>query len=134
MTSGDFDVNAGGLRIRVEGLNKTIRALEAAGTASTEMRDLMHKLGMIVVSDARGRVPVEDGTLRRSIRAGRGKTKAVVRAGSRSIPYGGVIHYGWAAHGITGRPFLKDALNARRSAVFNELDKGIGDLLAKAGL
>lgn len=130
----DFDINTGGIRLRVEGLTKTVRALEAAGTASEEMRDLMHKLGMIVVSEARGRVPAESGSLRASIRAGRGKTKAVVRAGSRAVPYAGVIHHGWYAHGIEAAPFLKDALIAKRSSVFNELDQGIGDLLTKAGL
>lgn len=94
----------------------------------------MHQLGMIVVEDARGRVPVEAGALRRSIRAGRGKTKAVVRAGTKAIPYAGVIHYGWYDHGIEGVPFLRDALRAQRSTVFNQLDQGIGDLLKKAGL
>lgn len=132
--SGDFSVTNGDMRLRVHGLTKTIRALEAAGTASSEMRDLMHDIGMIVVRDARNRVPAESGALRKSIRAGRGKTKAVVRAGNKRTPYGPIIHYGARDRGITGVPYVVAALQAQRSTIFSRLDDGISDLLNRAGL
>lgn len=134
MAGKDFTLNSGGLRIRVEGLTKTVRALEKAGTDAGEMRDLMHAIGMTVVQDARSRVPAESGALKRTIRAGRGKTKAVVRAGTKAVPYGGVIHYGWRQHGIQEQPFLKNALIAQRGTVLNQLDDGISALLKNAGL
>lgn len=132
--SEDFSATNGMIQLQVRGLRKTVRALEAAGTASTEMSSLMHELGMIVVHEARNRVPADSGDLRKTIRAGRGKTKAVVRAGTPRTPYGPVIHYGSYTRNIAPQPFVVEALAAKRSQVFGRLDQGIADLLDKAGL
>lgn len=133
MARPDIDYSTGDVRIRVEGLAKTLKALSAAGTASEEMRDLMHSIGNIVVSAAHPPVG-PTGRLAGSVRAGRGKTKAVVRAGGARVPYAGVIHYGWPARGISPQPFLVSALYATRSSVFGALDAGISDLLKQAQL
>lgn len=127
-------VNSDGVRVRVEGLRTTVRALDKAGADATEMRDLMHQLGQIVVSAARPRAPHLSGTLATTIRAGRGKTKAVVRAGGARAPYAGVTHYGWPARSIPAQPFLSDALATQRAAVLRQLDKGLADLLRKHNL
>lgn len=132
--SGDFEFTSGDIRFRVEGLSKTLRALEAAGSASEEMRNLMHTIGMIVVDAGRPNAPVLSGALASTARAGRGKTKAVVRAGGARTPYAGVIHYGWPKRGIRPQPFLVDALQATRGAIFAELDEGIADLLKQSAL
>jgi len=121
----------GDITFKVTGLTKAVRALEKAGTDAGELKDLMHSLGEIVVKEARGRVPSESGALLASIRAGRGKTKSVVRAGGARVPYAGVIHYGWPAHNIKPSNYLTDALNAKRGEVLNRLDEGISELLRK---
>jgi len=127
--AGDLDVTSGPVRLRVEGLGKTLRALSAAGADAEDMRDLMHKLGLVVVEAARPRTPARSGALEGTIRAGRGKTKAVVRAGTARVPYAGVIHYGWPAHNIAPHPYLTDALDASRGEVLSDLDDGITQLL-----
>lgn len=131
---GDFNLDAGDVKVRVEGLSKTLRAMAKAGSDAGEMRDLMHALGMVVVRAAKPRTPVLDGTLQATIRAGRGKTKAVVRAGGARAPYAGVIHYGWPARSIAPSPFLADAIAASRTAILSGLDKGLADLLKKNDL
>ncbi|MFJ2544394.1 hypothetical protein [Microbacterium sp. NPDC087589] len=123
----DLDRIAPGGRIRVEGLRKTIRALDQAGVDVQDMRDLMHSIGMLVVTAATP--PRASGALAGTLRAGRGKTKAVVRAGGARAPYAGVIHYGWPARGIAARPFLTDALSRKRSDVFRALDQGVSQIL-----
>lgn len=125
----DLSYESGGVRVRVDGLRATIRRLNKAGTDAAEMRDLMHALGSIVVDAADA--PNESGTLAGTVRAGRGKTKAVVRAGGARAPYAGVIHYGWPERGIQPRPFLTDALKAQHAAIFDALERGISDLLAR---
>nr|BFF13501.1 hypothetical protein GCM10025699_48040 [Microbacterium flavescens] len=65
--------------VKVEGLNKTIRALRQSGADMQDMKDLMHEIGTLIVNAAQP--PVKSGALAGSIRAGRGATKAVVRAG-----------------------------------------------------
>jgi hypothetical protein len=124
----------GGSRVRIEGLIKATRALRKSGADMQDMSDLMHAIGMTVVLAARPDAPYLSGALQGTIRAGRGKTKAVVRAGSARVPYAGVEHYGWPAHNITARPFLSDALRAEQAQIFDQLDRGLMAVLAKNGL
>lgn len=124
----------GTTHFRIEGLGKTMRALSQAGADAEDMRDAMFRLGGIVVQAARPRAPFETGRLSSTIRAGRGKTKAVVRAGGARTPYAGVIHYGWPARNIEPQPFLVDALNATRGRIFDALDDELSALLKKSNL
>lgn len=122
-----------GVSVKVEGLNRVLRKLSAAGTDAQNMRGLMQELGGMVIS--RANVPRRTGRLAASLRPGRGKTKAVVRAGYESrIPYAGRIHYGDPRPGIVGQPFLTTALQQARPSVFEALEAGIDDLLKKNNL
>jgi hypothetical protein len=122
----------GGVRVRVEGLRRTLRSLSKAGADANDMRDLMHELGELVIEGAD--VPEDSGALASTLRAGRGKTKAVVRAGTAKVPYAGVVHYGWPARNIAPHPFLTDSLKARHEQIFSALERGIDELLAKNDL
>lgn len=132
--SADISLSEGGVSLRVTGLNRALRALASAGADAADMRDLMHSIGENVARTARARTPVRTGALRASIRAGRGKTKAVVRAGYKHIPYGPVIHYGWPARRIPARPFLAEAVRARHGDVVRQLADGIQTILDKNNL
>lgn len=122
----------GGVRVRIDGLNRVVRRLNQAGADAEDMRDLMHSLGEIVIQGARP--PRRTGRLAGDMRAGRGKTKAVVRAGRAGIPYAGVIHYGWPKRGIRPQPFLTTALQQRHQQVFTALENGINRILQANGL
>lgn len=133
MAGDTIEYREGGVRVRVEGLNRVVRKLNAAGADAENMRGLMHSLGEIIISGAR--VPHRTGRLAGNLRAGRGKTKAVVRAGGARVPYAGRIHYGDPTpDGIIGQPFLTDALQAKHAQVFEALERGIDQLLADNGL
>lgn len=129
----DLQYNSGGVSVRVDGLRKTVSRLNKAGTDAQDMKDLMHSLGEIVV---KGATPPHGatGALAKSIRAGRGKTKAVIRAGGKAAPYSAVIHYGWPARHIAAQPFLTDALTLRHEQIYAALESGIDSLLAKNDL
>lgn len=118
-----------GVTIQTRGLSKMSRALKKAGQDSENMRDLMHKLGMIVVEEARTLVPVASGRIRDSIRAGRGATKAVVRAGYKNMPYAPVIHYG----GENPNPFMLDALVNKRQEVIDTYEDEFLRMLSNNG-
>jgi hypothetical protein len=132
MATGDFEIAQGDVRLKVEGLSRTIRALSKAGADAQDMKDLMHRIGNLVVRAAK--VPVLTGRLSGTVRAGRGKTKAVVRAGGARTPYAGVVHYGWPARNIEPNEFLVEALNRERSDVLQALDAGLDELLRKNNL
>lgn len=123
---------SGNVEVRVEGLNRTIRALSKAGADAQEMKALMHSIGMLVVNAAV--IPNRTGRLEASVRAGKGKTKAVVRAGGARVPYAGVIHYGWPARNIAPNEFLRIALQRQQQAVLGTLNAGLDDLLRKNNL
>lgn len=130
----DFEGAAGDVRVRIDGIRRAVRALEKAGADVQDMRDLMHSMGEIVAQRGRSTAPVLTGRLRGNIRAGRGKTKAVVRAGGAAVPYAPIIEYGWPRRGITARPFLTMALQQTLPQVLNEFEKGLQTLLKKNGL
>lgn len=134
MAGDETTAGQGPLRVRVQGLNKVVRALRRSGADLGEMAALMHALGTTVVLAARPKTPYLSGAVQNTIRAGRGKTKAVVRAGSARTPYTGVLHYGWPAHHITPHPFLTDALRQEQPDIYDQLDRGIMAILARAGL
>lgn len=123
-----------GVTLKTEGLAKASRALARAGDYAEDQRDLMHAIGQVVVDEAKALVPVRSGALRDAIRAGRGKTKAVVRAGFRRVPYAPVIHYGWADHNIEPQPYMLQALANKRAEAFRMYQDGMRALLFKAGL
>ncbi|MGC5584152.1 hypothetical protein [Ornithinimicrobium sp. W1665] len=134
MAVKDVTFSSGGAQVKIEGLRKALRAFEAAGASAEDMKDLMHSIGLIVVATATPNAPTLSGALAGSLRAGRGKTKAVVRAGGARVPYAGVQHYGWPARNIAAKPFLADAVQSTRAKTFAALEDGVGDLLKKQNL
>lgn len=122
----------GNARVRVKGLSRTLRSLERAGADAQDMKNLMHSLGMLVARAAD--IPNRTGRLASTVRAGKGKTKAVVRAGGARAHYGPVVHYGTPDGTVTPNPFLVNALRSQRDHIFRELDRGIDEILRKNDL
>lgn len=122
-----------GATVYVEGLSQVLAKLRAAGDDLEDMRELNHRLGKLVISNARP--PRDSGELAGTLRAGKGKTKAVVRAGYKSRgAHAGVVHYGNPHRGSRSNPFLTDALKRSQRRVLTELVKGIDALLRKNSL
>lgn len=130
--TGDGTFYGDGAVIRVEGLSRVLRRLNKAGVDSTDMKDTMHRIGQAVVNSAQ--VPVRTGRLKSTLRAGKGKTKAVVRMGGARAPYAGVIEYGWRARGITGTGGVSAARDARRDESERMIRDAIEQLLRKNNL
>lgn len=129
---GDIRVQMAGLRVEVKGLTDTLKALDMAGADAQDMRELMHSTGNIIASAARPLAPVKTGRMAATIRAGRGKTKAVIRAGTRSrTPYAGVVHYGWPQKNIRESMFLVRAFEQKRGEALSHIQQGLRDLLRK---
>lgn len=122
-----------GATVHVEGLNEVLKKLRAAEADMQDMSDLMHRIGNIVISNAR--VPRDSGTLAGTLRAGKGKTKAVARAGYKArAPYAGVTHYGTPDGNLRPQPFLTDALKRSQGQVIAEMASGIDLILRKNNL
>lgn len=122
-----------GKTVLVQGVAELNRKLSQAGADFDDMRNLMHSLGLIVI--AHTKVPHKSSELAGTLRAGRGKTKAVVRAGyAVRGAYAGVVHYGDPHRGHHANPFLTDALQRSQGQVITALTSGIDDILKKNNL
>jgi len=120
--------------IKVEGLRETVRSLERFGLEASEPKQAMHKIGELVASRARQLAPRLTGTLAGTIKAGRAKAKATVRAGSARAPYAGPIHWGWPARNIAAQPFLVDALEQEHDNIIRLLESEMTRLIRKLDL
>ena len=116
-----------GTVVRVEGLSKLNRGLRKAGVDVQRMNDVMHAIGQAVVDSAS--VPIRTGRLKNTLRAGNGRTKAVVRMGGARAPYAGVIEYGWRARGISGSMAVNRARDGRKAESQRMIREGIDQIL-----
>lgn len=117
----------------VKGLRQAVRALQKAGADASDLTELMYAIGEMVVRATQPPI----GPTRRlagSVRAGRSKNKAVVRAGGARVPYAGPIHFGWPARNIKPQPFLTKTAEEKQPEAVRMIDQGMGDLLRKNGL
>jgi len=124
-----------GRQVSVEGARELRKALKTVGDeAKAGLKDVNLEVAEIVARAAVTKVPARSGALRETVRAAGAQTRASVKAGFKKVPYAGVIHFGWPARGILPRPFLYDALDARRDEVMDAYTDGMADLIKKNGL
>ena len=109
--------------VKLKGEAELRARLRAAAKADFKAANL--EAAEVVKGDAVSRAPVLSGRLQGSIRAAATAKAGIIRAGWRSVPYVGVIHFGWARHSITPNPFLYDALDARRDEVLEVYEKRV---------
>lgn len=120
--------------VRVEGLNKTVKALQQVGV---EIADLKETFSGIAAQGARlasSFAPSRSGLLRATIRGNKAKNKAVVLAGGARTPYAGAINYGWKARGIEPALFMQKADRELAGSVPGLLEDGLNAAIRKAGL
>ncbi|MEM9521560.1 MAG: HK97 gp10 family phage protein [Actinomycetota bacterium] len=109
-------------------LRRQLRQIEG-GIADLKV---VHKAAAQVVERrAVAIVPRRSGRLAADIRSAGQASGGVVRAGRKSVPYAGPIHFGWSARNISPQPFLYDALDDRRSEVLDAYDKHVAAVIRK---
>jgi len=94
----------------VVGQRRFVATMRKAGADMDELKDVNAQAARVALPAVQSLVPRRTGTLAGSIRAGATKRAGVVRAGRKSVPYAGVINYGWPAHHITGRLFANNGV------------------------
>lgn len=122
------------IRTTVRGSRKVQRRLESLDLKIKDLSDAWDDIGDRVVRDARPLTPVLTGKLLSTLRAGGGKSKAVVRAGNnRMPPYGPIQHYG-GYNNIEGKYFLSRALSKNVPYITGRIDDEIEHLIRTSGL
>lgn len=117
--------------VKVEGLRELRKSLKAANTDFADLKAAGLEAAQPVLKESKTLVPVLSGALEQTLRASGQATGAVVRAGYKSVPYAGVIHFGAPARNIAPRPFLYDALDRRQSEVVAIYEQRVNDITKK---
>lgn len=95
--------------VQVEGARELRSTLRKAGEDVGDLKDANAEVAAMVAAAAAARAPHRSGALASSVRGNRALSSAVVKVGRASVPYAGVVHWGWPARNITAQPFAVDA-------------------------
>ena len=117
--------------VEVEGLRDLRKALKTANVGFADLKAAGLEAAQPVLEQSKTLVPVLSGALEQSLRAAGQARGAVVRAGFKSVPYAGVIHFGSPSRNIPARPYLYDALDRRQSEVVAIYEKRVNDIAKK---
>ena len=127
--------------IKVEGLQETIKNLQALGADKTQIQDANYQAALTLIRRAKPLVPVRTGRLLASLKPGRTTMYAVARAGLASVPYANPIHWGWFRDKKTGvnrnvlpQPFFGKALGYSKDQIIADYNRNMQQLIDKHGL
>lgn len=119
--------------VKVEGLNKLLRELHAAGVDLADLKTAMQSVAREGAVIAAGLAPRRSGRMADSIRPTGGRTKAIVTAGRKSIPYTGRVNYS-EGFSKTGYHFMQRTSEILSHTAPETLEKAIIKLLRDKGL
>lgn len=135
----DIDFSNGDFTLRVEGLRKFARDMNAAGVDAEDIKEVMYAAGEIVARRATWLAPYRTGKLRNDMRVSKAKTKAAVKVGGARVPYARFVYFGKynATKGglyQSANPFIYEALSQTRGQVLSIIENGIEDILVNNDL
>jgi hypothetical protein len=120
--------------VRIDGLNAVVRGLIAIGFEVDDLKDSFSAIAARGARAAAQFAPKRLGTLAGDVRGSRARSKAVITAGRKSVPYAGPINYGWAAHNITANGFMQKADKVIQPWALKQLERDINRQIARRGL
>jgi hypothetical protein len=121
-----------GVTIRIDGLRAVDRDLSRTNVKLSDLdfRGIANEGMRLAASFA----PARSGRLKRSFRASKSKNKATIRAGLKSVPYAGVINYGWPRRNIKRQGFMQKADRILRRRVPRQLEKQVRRIIRQRRL
>lgn len=118
--------------VKVKGARKLRAELKRAGIDIADLKEAHAEASHIAERAARPLTPV--GATRRlkgSLRSSGTKTAAILRAGRKSVPYAGPIHWGWPKRRIKPQPFMSDGAEASRPQWLPVYQQAVDAVLSK---
>jgi hypothetical protein len=120
--------------VRVEGLTKTVRALQGFGVEVQDLKSVFSEISAEGARLASSFAPTRTGNLAKTIRGNKAKNKAVVIAGRARVPYAGAINYGWPRRHIKPHLFMQRADAALAPKAVGMLEAGLDRVVRESGL
>jgi hypothetical protein len=120
--------------VSIEGLDALTVLLVRFANDVKNLNGFGTEIGKTIVANASAIAPKRTGALAASIGSVETKTGIQVYAGSESVPYAGVIEYGWPAKGKQAKPFLVPAVYNNIDTILKKYEDGISDSIKKYNL
>lgn len=125
-------------RVEIEGLEEVARRIKSvlSPLEGPDVTAVLLRGAKIIRDEARRRAPVYTGTLKRSIKARRGKRRAkyyatAYAAADRKIaPHAHLVEYGTVK--MNAKPYWRPAVDATREQVMRTVNEGIAALIGRA--
>lgn len=118
-------------RVEVEGVDKLVREMKAAGLDVRDLSKAGRAAAKIVLAEGRARAPRRSGTLARSMRVRVSRTKAGILGGNNAVPYAAPIHWGWPDRHIRENQFLSRAAVTTQNKWLPEYVKAVDKATAQ---
>lgn len=119
---------------QVDGLSSVVRGLQAIGAEVEDLKDAFAKIADEGAQIAAAEAPKRTGRLAGDVRGNRAKSKAVVTAGRGSLPYAGVINYGWPKRNIAAAGYLQRADERMQPIALRRLEAEIDQAINRRNL
>lgn len=119
---------------KVSGLTQVVRQLQEIGVEVEDLKAAFSNIAAMGARHASRFAPKRSGRLAGDIRGNRAKSKAVVTAGRKSVPYAGPINYGWASRNIEPSGFMQKADKAVQPFALRRLEAEINLQIRKRGM
>lgn len=117
--------------VQVEGARELRRALKHMDGALDDLTDTNRSAAETVEAEAERTAPRRSGALAGDHRVSAGRTRSAVLVGRRSVPYAGVIHFGWPEHNIEPQPWLYEAADRRAAEVATRYRERVAELVRR---
>ena len=127
-----------GNRIELEGLKEISKQLTLLASDDKSINEANYRAANTLLRTARPMVPVKSGKLANTLKAGKAKKYASVRAGSARVPYAAPIHFGWfydkeyfIRKNIAPNPFFYRALGMVYTDIIDKYNNDMQNIIKK---
>lgn len=115
----------------VEGGRELRATLRQAGDDLQDLKNAHNSAAQIAAQAASALAPKKTGRLADTVRGSGTQSSALIRAGYKSVPYAGPIHYGWPARNISANLFMLKAARSTEPRWLPIYQAAIESVLAK---
>ncbi|GAA5153816.1 hypothetical protein GCM10023340_36410 [Nocardioides marinquilinus] len=120
--------------VRVEGLSAAVRALKQLGLEVEDLKGAFSTIASEAAGAIRAETPRRSGRLAGTVRGNRAQSKAVVTVGRSTVPYAGVIRYGWPARHIPPNDYAGRGEQKYTPTAIHRLEQEIEAAIRRKGL
>jgi hypothetical protein len=119
------------IEFSIQGVQEVAIALERIGKGIKGNLELNKELSKTLSQKASAMAPRLTGALASSVVGNPSTERAQIVAGSATVPYAGVIEYGWPNRNISAQPYLRPAVTENLEYIVQKYEESIKGLIVK---